>query len=246
MTRRRFFVPRELISGNSTTLPHAQAHHLKDVLRMRSGDVVEIFDGAGSGYEGRVEIHGTEVSIGGLIPIETAGFPFRLTLAAALIKPARFEWILEKCTELGVDEIIPLRTRWSDARIPEDKMESRMERWQKILTEASRQCNRLAAPSLRKPLNFPDFLALDDFAESTRILFYEKAPEPWQSENAATDRTVVCIGPEGGWDAAEVEQARNAGYLVSGLGPWILRAETAAVAAVSIIQHHLNLLSRRS
>jgi|WetSurMetagenome_2_1015567.scaffolds.fasta_scaffold111132_2 16S rRNA (uracil1498-N3)-methyltransferase len=246
MTRRRFYVPRDLIRENSAILPSAQAHHLRDVLRIHPGDKVEIFDGAGSGYEGRVEMHGSEVTVLGLTPIASIDFPFRLTLAAALIKPAKFEWILEKCTELGVDQIIPLKTRWSDVRIPEDKIESRMERWDRILTESSRQCKRFSAPHLERPLEFPSFLALEDFSACTKILFYEKALDPWRPAKMITARTVVCIGPEGGWDAAEVEQAQEAGYQAYGLGPWILRAETAAIAAVSIIQHHLNLFARHS
>jgi 16S rRNA (uracil1498-N3)-methyltransferase len=213
---------------------------------MRSGDVIEIFDGAGSGYEGRVEMRGSEVSVCGLTPLASAQSPFRITLAAALIKSSRFEWILEKCTELGVDEIIPLKTRWSDIRIPEDKIHSRLERWERILTASSQQSKRFSAPRLGKPLEFSSFLTLDGFADCTKILFYEKETDPWQPGSMVRDRIVVCIGPEGGWDDAEVQQAHAAGYRVCGLGPWILRAETAAIAAVSIIQHHLNLIGRHS
>jgi 16S rRNA (uracil1498-N3)-methyltransferase len=244
MTRRRFYVPRDLIRENSAILPPEQAHHLKDVLRMHSGDVVEIFDGAGSGYEGRVEIHGSKVSVLNLSPMASIVSPFRLTLAAALIKSAKFEWILEKCTELGVDEIIPLKTRWSDIRISEDKMEFRLERWNRILTESSRQCKRLDAPSLKRPIDFPDFLKLENLSGAAKILFYEKASGLWRPGKTITDRTIVCIGPEGGWDTEEIDQAREAGYQVCGLGPWILRAETAAIAAVSIVQHYLTQLGR--
>ena len=107
MTRRRFYVPRDLIQENCATLPPNQAHHLRDVLRLGSGEIVEIFDGAGSGYRGEVELRGSEVLVRTLKIIPAPQSPFQLTLAAALIKSTKFEWMLEKSTELGVDEIIP-------------------------------------------------------------------------------------------------------------------------------------------
>jgi 16S rRNA (uracil1498-N3)-methyltransferase len=245
MTRHRFYVPRDLIREDTATLPPGQAHHLRDVLRIRSGDVVEIFDGAGSGYSGEVELRGSEVIIRGLVSLSCPESPFHVTLAAALIKSAKFEWVLEKSTELGVDAIIPLNTRLSDIRIPADRMPNRLDRWNRILSQSARQCKRFAAPRLRAPLDFSDFLAADNFSGWAKILFYEKAAEPWQPDNFVSDHIVLCVGPEGGWDHPEVEQAREAGYKIYGLGPRILRAETAAIAALSIIQHHIHILRSR-
>ncbi len=241
MTRRRFYVPRDLIQENSATLPPTQAHHLRDVLRLRSGDIVEIFDGAGSGYSGEVELTGSDVLVRNLKIIPSAGSPFQLTLAAALIKPTKFEWMLEKSTELGVDEIIPLKTRHSDIRIPADKIESRLERWRRITREASRQCARFTEPRINAPLDFEVFLTSRDFRDCTKTLFYEMSDQPWHSNTSVSDRIVLCVGPEGGWELSEVEHAREAGFQICGLGPRILRAETAAIAAVSIIQHQIQL-----
>ena len=242
MTRRRFYVPRDLIRDGVAILPPTQSHHLTDVLRMRSGDTVEIFDGIGAGYEGRVEVRGSEVSIRDLARVPCPQSPFHVTLAAALIKPAKFEWILEKSTELGIDEIIPLKTRLSDIRIPADRIENRLQRWRRILEEATRQSHRFASPVLRMPLDFRDLLAEEEFSTVTKILFYEKAADPLTSGCLLSDRVILCVGPEGGWDPGEIDQAKGAGYHICGLGPWILRAETAAIAAVSIVQHHLRLL----
>jgi 16S rRNA (uracil1498-N3)-methyltransferase len=245
MIRRRFYVPRDLIQENSAALPPIQAHHLRDVLRLRSGEIVDIFDGAGAGYTGEVEFLGSEVFVRSLKNNPAPESPFHLTLAAALIKTAKFEWMLEKLTELGIDEIIPLKTHFSEIRIPPDKMGSRLERWQRIVRESSRQCGRLAEPRISKPLEFTEFLVAQDSSSSTKILFYEKTEETWQSSHLISDRIVLCIGPEGGWEAQEVGQAREAGYQICGLGPRVLRAETSAIAAVSILQHQIQLIAKR-
>jgi 16S rRNA (uracil1498-N3)-methyltransferase len=241
MTRRRFYVPRDSICGGIAALPSGEAHHLRDVLRMETGDPVEIFDDDGLGYTGEVELRGSEVFVRGLERIPSQESPFRLILAAALIKSAKFEWILQKATELGVDEIIPLKTLLSDIRIPAEKIEARSERWQRIIREAAKQCRRTAVPMLRKPLDFSVLLAAEEFFSCSKILFYEKAVEPFKLDSLASNKILLCIGPEGGWDPIEVEQAGEVGYGIYGLGPWTLRAETAAIAAVSVVQHQLQI-----
>jgi|WetSurMetagenome_2_1015567.scaffolds.fasta_scaffold186460_2 16S rRNA (uracil1498-N3)-methyltransferase len=246
MTRRRFYVPQGLIREGIATLPSDQAHHLRDVLRIESGDVVEILDGAGTGYIGEVELRGTEVLVCGLKRVSLPESPVRFILAPALIKSSKFEWVLEKSTELGVDEIVPLKTRLSEIQIPEHKIEARLERWKRILLESSKQCRRFAAPDLRNPLSFSDFLAEPDFSGGDRILFYEKAAELWTPAGSPWNRIVICTGPEGGWDPGEVDLARKAGFRIAGLGPRILRAETAAVAALSIARHYVDLYADTS
>lgn len=243
MARRRFYVPRELIGERVAILPSIQAHHLRDVLRLSTGDTVEIFDGSGSGYAGEVELRGNEVLVRGLERIDSPRLPFRLTLAAALIKAAHFELILQKVTELGADEIIPLKTRFSDIRIPEEKLNSRLERWRRIVVEAAKQCRRLTVPTLRPPLNFSAFLSSEELPGCTKILFYEKAAQPLRPGLLMSDRIVLCTGPEGGWDTSEIAQAETAGFGVFSLGSSILRAETAAIAAAAVVQHEIHLLS---
>jgi 16S rRNA (uracil1498-N3)-methyltransferase len=240
MTRRRFYVPRECIRDSIAVLPPDEAHHLRDVLRMKTGDTVEIFDDAGVGYLGEVELHGSDVVVRGLECLPSPQSRFRLTLAAALIKPAKFEWMLQKATELGVDEIVPLKTRLSEIRIPLEKIESRLERWNRIVQEASKQCRRYSVPTMRAPLDFSEFLEGEALSTSTKILFYEQAKDLWQPGDLM-DRIILCIGPEGGWEPYEIEQAAEAEFGIFGLGPWTLRAETAAIAAVSIVQHQIAL-----
>jgi len=246
MSRRRFYVPRDSVRDGVASLPPDQAHHLRDVLRLGTGEVVEIFDGAGNGYIGKVDLRDSGIYVRNLQSIPSKELPVRLTLAAALIKSSKFEWILQKATELGVHEIIPLKTRLSDIDIPSGKMTPRLERWDRIVREASKQCRRFAAPRVHAPRAFEDFLSIEELSSYLRILFYEKASEPWVPEPAMlSNQVVLCIGPEGGWEDGEIEQAGRAGYKICSLGPWILRAETAAIAAVSIMQHQINLLNLR-
>ena len=242
MALRRFYIPPESIHDGVAQLPGDQMHHLRDVLRIQAGEEVEIFDGAGNGYSGDVEFRGSEIFICGLKSLPSQASPIRLILAEALIKPAKFEWVLEKATELGVDEILPLKTRFSDIRIPEDKIADRLNRWDRIVKEASKQCRRFASPRVHPPVRFEDFLAVEEFSACSRILFYEKSQDPWRPGSGIMPGSVVlCVGPEGGWQDREIDLAAKAGCKIVGLGPWILRAETAAIAAIAILQHHIQM-----
>jgi 16S rRNA (uracil1498-N3)-methyltransferase len=246
MSRRRFFVPGECIRDGVACLLSDQAHHLRNVLRLRAGEVVEIFDGKGSGYAGEVDFQDTAVFIRGLRNITTHESQVRVLLAASLIKSSKFEWILQKATELGVQEIIPLKTRRSDIEIPEGRIAERLQRWDRIVMEASKQCRRSSAPRIDAPQAFSDFLSMEGISSCARFMLYEKASDPWCPDpRRLLEGVVLCIGPEGGWEGSEVEQARAAGWEIFNLGPWILRAETAALAAVSIVQHHIYSRQKR-
>ncbi|MBZ5494788.1 MAG: 16S rRNA (uracil(1498)-N(3))-methyltransferase [Acidobacteriia bacterium] len=237
MPRRRFFIPQNSIQDATAVLSPDQAHHLRDVLRLRPGEQVELFDGKGLGYSGTVEYHGTEIRIGSLKcigPPEECGIP--LVLAAALIKPDRFEWVLQKGTELGVDRFLPLETRFAAVHIPPAKLEARLERWRRIIREASKQSRRLTVPDIQVPLPLDALLALRVYATCARFMLHEKASErlkPCAPEGSAV---LLCVGPEGGWDDAEAQAAERAGFRLVSLGSRILRAETAALAAVSVFQ----------
>lgn len=245
MALRRFYIPPESIQEGVAVLPAGQAHHLRDVLRIRAGEAVEIFDGVGKGYAGEVAFRGPDVLVCGLQILPAVSSPVRLVLVAALIKSAKFEWILQKATELGVDAILPLNTELSDIRIPDAKIRDRADRWDRIVKESSKQCRRFASPSVLLPMDFEDFLRADEYSPYTRFLFYEKSRDPWQPEGGTLSGSIaLCIGPEGGWTEREIECAQQAGCRILSLGPWTLRAETAAIAAVAILQHQIYLPGR--
>ena len=242
MSRRRFFVPEDSIRDGVASLPADQVHHLRNVLRLRSGDEVEVFDGQGGAYSGEVDFQDTGMLVRGLRRIDTPEPLVRIVLAAALIKSSKYELVLQKATELGVQEIMPLQTKRSDPGLSGGKIAARLQRWDRIVVEASKQCRRSCLPRIHAPQSFPDFLSRKDLSGSARFMLYEKASEPWNPDPAAfSGGAVLCIGPEGGWDDGEVEQANAAGYETFSLGPWILRAETAAIAALSVVQHYVHL-----
>lgn len=246
MSHKRFYVPRDSIRDRSATLPPSQAHHLRDVMRIKAGEVVEIFDGTGRGYLGEVELQGSSVLISRLQNLSSEKSLVRVVLAAALIKSSKFEWVLQKATELGVDTFIPLKTHRSEIRIAESKIPLRMERWNRIVLEASKQCRRRAAPQIDMPLSFPDFLETIEAYSCTKLLFNENSEDTWEFDpGMPSNEILLCIGPEGGWEDSEIESAAHAGCQIFSLGPRILRAETAAIAAVSIVQYHVSLLDRQ-
>ncbi len=237
MPRRRFFVPGNCIKGGTAVLTPDQAHHLRDVLRLRAGDEVELFDGSGSSYSGKIRSCGSRVRIELVGRIDAPPEPGNsLTLATALVKSDRFELILQKGTELGVARFLPLETSHSTVRIPPAKLHSRLERWQRIVREASKQSRRATVPEIEPPRPFAHLLASQDYAEHARVFLYEKAHEGLDAASAIGGPVLLCIGPEGGWDESEAQAAGQAGFRIMTLGSMILRAETAAIAAVSIFQ----------
>lgn len=244
MTRRRFFVPSDAIQNGRARLPEDQSHHLRDVLRIGEGESVEIFDGEGSAYSGSVVFHDSCVTVHNLekLPSQEPNLP--LVLAAALIKPSKFEWMLQKATELGVYEIIPTRTHRAEIQILQNKIDQKRDRWSRIVQEASKQCGRHSSPRIRRPVDYRDLLHQKEFAGFTKIAFYERAAALWKPEmiGVKTDGVLVFVGPEGGWEESEMDLASRAGVRIASLNPWTLRAETASVAAVSIIQYHIHLL----
>ena len=238
MASRRFIIQPELICEKETRLPDAEARHLKNVLRIRKGERVEIFDGTGGSWSGVVEFRRGEVFVCGLEKIPSRYQPAaRLVLAMAMIKSARFEWALEKTTELGVDEIIPVYTARGEIRISCEKIPGRLARWDRIVKEASKQCRRADVPRVRSPLEFSEFLASEKYSMENKILFYEESEKQWlPCRVKAAGDTIICIGPEGGWTENEIESAEKSGCGIFSLGPRVLRAETAAIAAISAFQ----------
>jgi 16S rRNA (uracil1498-N3)-methyltransferase len=238
MPRRRFFVPGDRILDQTATLPPDRSHHLTHVLRIRSGHEIEIFDGQGSAYCGTVEISGGEVRVTRLTPLTSGDRrgTRSLVLAAALIKGEKFEWIIQKATELGMDEFVPLETRRCNIRIPDVRRAPRLARWRTIAEEASKQCRRDSVPIIHEISGFPLFVSHDVCAGRARYLCYEQSAMAWNQEFLRPADVVLCIGPEGGWDPGEVDLAVKEGFRDFSLGSRILRSETAALAALTLFQ----------
>ena len=236
MSRRRFYVPQAGRSGNVAELPPELAHRLRHVLRIASGAEVEVFDGEGGVYKGVVEISGLRARVRDLTAVSRPEEPGPvIVLGAALIKPARFEWMLEKTAELGVDEIVPLETRFSEARVAEAAGAARVDRWRRILQQASEQCGRARVPRLHAALRLQDWLHGNEPGAASRFLCCRHG-KSWRDTTIEASAVALGIGPEGGWDSSEISEAESVGWKLLNLGGNTLRAETAAVSAVALFR----------
>jgi 16S rRNA (uracil1498-N3)-methyltransferase len=232
--RRRFFVG-EVRNGHAE-ISGDDAKHLTRVLRAEIGQRYEISDNRNV-YLAEIEMARKErVVFRTLEKLETPPPPLRVVLCAALIKFDRFEWMIEKATELGVAEIVPVETARSERGL-ERAARKRLERWRRIALEASQQSRRAVLPEVWEPASLSEALALQAGRR------YALDEQPGLSRLAgsieASDSVAILAGPEGGW--TEEERASfsgagtSAGWTQVSLGPLILRAETAAIAALAIV-----------
>jgi len=225
----------ELALG-AVSLSEEEAHHAATVRRLKTGDEVIVFDGAGREGIGRlssVKRRGVTVEIERIVerPFDLA---HRLTLAVAMPKAQRAGYLIEKCTELGVDEIWPILTERSVAR----PGPSTIGKWSRRAVEAAKQSNRAWVPKIRTAMDFADTLRCVDSFHSVYVADTADTAAPWPTivtELPVSCSILVCIGPEGGWTPAEREAAASAGNVSVRLGPTVLRTETAAIAACAAV-----------
>jgi len=236
----RFFLPPGAIQADSILFPSDNVHQIFHVLRLRTGDLVTVLDGLGWQY--RVEL--TVVSrqnVSGRV-LEKAVIsdepPIHLSMFLCLTQREKFEWMLQKCTEVGVSEFTPVLSSRSLVQAAES-LENKLPRWQRIIQEAAEQSGRGRIPLLNQLLDFSSVLA------STRGQF-NICLVAWEEEQAlrltdavkglpANARIALLIGPEGGLTLAEVESAMESGWKTVSLGPRILRMETAAVVSAALV-----------
>ena len=229
MTRRRWIA--DQVSGSRAALVGEHAAHLAKVLRAQVGQEFDISTGSEvrrgrivEVSEHRVEFEmGEEVKAAAAVPI---------TLALAIFKFDRMEWAIEKCTELGVERIVPLAARRTDAHLAAAAAK-RVERWRRIAREASEQARRVAPPEMSAPLKLRDVVALP--GERRIVLSEAETAVSLRELCGAGASVVLAIGPEGGWTSEELQAFAEAGWKSASLGGTILRAETAAIAATAII-----------
>jgi 16S rRNA (uracil1498-N3)-methyltransferase len=233
----RFHVP-HAAPGSRVVLPEHTAHHAREVLRLRAGASVRVFDGEGVEFDAVLE----EVSrrtvcarLGHRVE-PRAESPLHLVLAVAPLKGDRMELVIQKATELGVAEIWPVVTDRTDAAARPALHGSRDERWARVASSAAEQCGRAVVPHLAPTVRL-DGLVARPFDGSRAALLETAGHPPLPSLPAPRGSALLLlVGPAGGFEAQEADRLRAAGFLAVSLGPRILRAETAAVAAVAIAQ----------
>jgi 16S rRNA (uracil1498-N3)-methyltransferase len=237
--RRRFFV--DDFRGATASLLGEAAHHLGRVLRAEPGQLYELSDGK-SVWLGRVERvtrDAVEFALVEQLPAPAARL--RVTLLLAIVKFDRFEWALEKATELGVSAIVPLAAAHSEKGLIAAAAK-RAQRWEKILLESSQQSRRLAPPMLCPAVRPEEAFSATRAQHAVSLLLSERAEAPGVRsvlEGKKGNAAAIAIGPEGGWTEEEISAACAAGFVEASLGQNILRTETAVAAALAMLNYAL-------
>ena len=235
MTRRRFIA--DEISGNHAALTGEHADHLVRVLRARLGQEFDIAGGAAvrRGRITSIAPDRVEFELAEEVP---AAASVNITLVLAVFKFDRMEWAIEKCTELGVARIVPAIARRTESHLA-SAAAKRAERWRRITLQAAEQSRRASPPELADPINLQDAMSLPS---ATRIVLSESEAQTQLRDviKSAERDILLAIGPEGGWTDEELHLFQEYKWLSASLGPTILRAETAAIAATAIAISELN------
>ena len=238
---RRFFISSEQLAQPRPRIQGPDARHLRRVLRAQPGDRIAVLDGQGNAFQARIvalERDSVIVELESPLQPDPDTTP-RIILAQGYLKDKKMDGLVRQLTELGITRWIPFRAARS-VPVPDPKrLPARYERWQKISLEAVKQCGRRRPMAIDPVVPFET--ALDQARDChTKLIFWEKNPDapipaPAQAQPAAG--IFVMVGPEGGFEPDEVERARQAGFSTVGMGPRILRAETAALAAAVLTQY---------
>lgn len=248
MSRRRFYAPPSAFNhdAQSVRLASEEARHLRDVLRLKRGDEAFVFDGEGREYRCRVverERDGALLDISEEVPAARPESTLRLTLCVALLKSEKFDLVVQKTTELGVDKVVPVVTKFADVRLKEmTEVERRVVRWKRIALEAAKQSGRARVPEINAPTAFASLIETVPAIDfEPRLIFSERQGrglvETIRQWNARPTFLTALVGPEGGWADEELAQASLCGCNTITLGGRTLRAETAAIAVTALLEH---------
>jgi 16S rRNA (uracil1498-N3)-methyltransferase len=258
MTRKCFLIEPQDPGEGVVSLAGEVAHHVRNVLRLRPGDGIELRDGRGNGWAAVIkEIRGREVrvALGSKQAVHNES-PLQLTLALAFSRFDRMEMVLRQATELGIQRFIAFRSERCEHHQPASQLNRRLERWRKITREALCQCGRMRLPEVLILADTAELISCHssawggpsagaagiakDCSRGLKIVAREDADRQslinLSAAHPICHQALVVVGPEGGWSWREGEQFVEAGFLPVHLGPRTLRLETAAVALVAVVQ----------
>ena len=231
MTRRRWIA--DEVAGDRAALVGSHAEHLSRVLRARVGQEFDISTDKGvrrgriaAIQEGRIEFE--------LAEEVAAATELAVTLVLSIFKFDRMEWAIEKCTELGVREIVPVIAQRTDAHLAAAAAK-RVERWRRIAREASEQSRRVQAPEVTAPMKLKEAAGLPGQRRIFLAEFNASSSLKEALQASSQEPIVIAVGPEGGWTETEHGSFTEAGWIAASLGSTILRAETAAIAAMALV-----------
>ena len=235
----RVYVDAPVAAGKRLVVAGSAANHITRVLRLRNGDALTVFDGSGGEFGARIEEFRKDsvlVSVEDHRPLDRES-PLPLTLAQGISRGERMDWIIQKATELGTSRIVPLFTKRSVVRLDDKQADRKLQHWRAIAISACEQCGRNRIPELAAPVDFFDVLPADS-SGATRLLLSPTGDLRIDDLQDVAKGITVLIGPEGGLEDVEQEAAIAAGFKAVRLGPRVLRTETAAIAALTIIQRY--------
>jgi 16S rRNA (uracil1498-N3)-methyltransferase len=233
--KRRLHVPAaQLAQGNPVALTASQARYLETVLRLAPGAEVEVFDGEGRRFE--AELEQSALRIGKELP-RAPPSSLDVWLAQAIVKGDKLDLVVQKATELGVSRLVLFDSSRSVVKLDDRRAGSRIERLQRVVEEAARQCGRNDVPAVEGPLPFEALHARLDPDRLALLLDSEEQNLRLSQAARGASRLCLVVGPEGGFDPEEREQAVSAGMIPVSLGRLVLRTETAGLAALVVVRH---------
>lgn len=239
MRHARFFVRQPIRVGQALSLPQFAADHALRVLRMRDGDAITLFNGDGHDYSGRLaSVHkGTaSVQIDAQEPVDVES-PLAVTLVQAIVRSEKMDWIVQKATELGVTQIVPVTSERSEVRLGEERADKRHARWQHVIESACEQCGRSRVPELAMPQSLAQYAGeLPMVADGALRLTLHPEATRGLSELVAPTSATIAIGPEGGFSDRDLSILDQVGFTRLRLGPRVLRTETAGTVAMAALQ----------
>ena len=245
MTRRRFHAPPSAFNlhRGSVTLATDEARYLREVLRLKVGDEVFVFNGEGKEFRSQIEESRRDTAtlkvVEEVAPARPES-PLALTLAVALLKGEKFDLVVQKATELGASRIVPVVTKLADIRLRDTSDASkRVSRWQRIALEASKQSGRAVVPDVGNPVAFDSLVGETDSGSAIMFSVRDGQPlaEVLRDSSSNLSSLTALVGSEGGWTDQEITLARESGWRVVTLGGRTLRAETAAITVAALLQH---------
>lgn len=235
----RFYIDSQQLQKREPRVTGKDVRHIRKVLRLSAGDKIELTDGRGRIFDASIaafEENAVRVAILNEIEVHNES-PLELTVAQGFLKDKKMDDLIRQITELGVSRWIPMITERAVARPDEKRMEKRLGRWQDIALEAIKQCGRSTVPEIDSVMNFSEVIDLSETVDLP-VFFWEHAETPIITNPVASPKSVLLmLGPEGGFTAREADLAKRRGLAPATLGSRILRAETAAVAASTLVQY---------
>ena len=232
----RFYIPSILAPGGSVDLPPEASHHADRVLRLKPDDQVRLFDGRGGEWTAHIvrmkpAVH---VLLDHFNPSSCAP-DLQVTLVQALPAADKMDWVLQKAVELGVAAIQPVVAKRSIVRLSGDKLERRQVHWRNVVIAACEQCGSNIVPVIAPLLDLPQFMAQPPMQNETRLIMLPNTAARLRNLPKLAGPLSILVGPEGGFEEAEVEMALLAGFVPTGFGPRVLRTETAGLAVLAAL-----------